>query len=442
MYKQLTLLLLVIFAFCFPACASDNSLLGTSTYLPLSLGLICGTILSASCILFALYVTNRQPQPLFHGLFLFSTLLTCLASTRDLALWQKAPEYQASFVFIAAAMTLGFFNLYRYGQLKHYLYDDRPIKLLAGLSVMSFLSIPASLAMPLDYAIGLGLVLLTSTLLTQVGLLYINYKDPIYQLPTFNWETSVICLALVALLINLLTQSAFVFSSSAIIQLMALIYLALVLWHFIGLYQHDLAEQDDKDLQLSEQMLELQFALKELQEKNEQLEKLNTLDELSGIHNRRYFDKRLLAELRRCRRELAPLSLIMFDIDHFKKFNDNHGHVAGDEVIRSVALVSSEQISRESDEIFRYGGEEYAILLPNTELDGALFLAEKVRAAIESLTVHCGDKSLDCTVSLGVACHLSEHPMQPNEFIEQADTALYQAKQNGRNQVAQYNQSR
>merc|ERR1711991_1066981 len=189
-------------------------------------------------------------------------------------------------------------------------------------------------------------------------------------------------------------------------------------------------------------MLELQFALKEVQEKNELLEKLNTLDELSGIHNRRHFDKRLLAELRRGRRELTPLSLIMFDIDHFKRCNDTYGHIAGDEVIRTVAFTAAEQLNRESDEIFRYGGEEYAILLPNTELEGASFIAEKVRSAIEALIISCGEQTLNCTISLGVACHLSEQAIQPKDFIEQADKALYQAKQNGRNQVAQYNQPR
>ena len=188
----------------------------------------------------------------------------------------------------------------------------------------------------------------------------------------------------------------------------------------------------------SDQMMELQFALRELEETNQQLEKLNTLDSLSGIFNRRHFDKRLQAELRRGRRELSTLSLILFDIDHFKKVNDTYGHTTGDEVIRSISLTASQQLNRATDEIFRYGGEEFAVLLPNTDLAGAKILAEKIRSAIENLNITLNEQTLSCKISLGVASHNSKEPIEPGFFIEMADSALYKAKQSGRNQVQIY----
>ena len=195
--------------------------------------------------------------------------------------------------------------------------------------------------------------------------------------------------------------------------------------------------EEDEDLRqkLAEQNLELQVTLRELEDRNTELEKLNTLDALSGIHNRRHFDKRIQAELRRARRELTPLSLILFDIDHFKKVNDTYGHVAGDEVIRAVALTTEEQLNRSTDEVFRYGGEEFAILLPNTEPEGAAKLAEKVRKAIEALNITTSSGTVNCTVSLGVSSSKQAEITEPNMLIDSADKALYKAKQTGRNKT-------
>ena len=204
--------------------------------------------------------------------------------------------------------------------------------------------------------------------------------------------------------------------------------------------ESDLDSDDEEQLrqQLAAQNLELQVALRELEDRNTELEKLNTLDALSGINNRRHFDKRIQAELRRARREISPLSLIMFDIDHFKKVNDKYGHVAGDEVIRAVALTASEQLSRSTDEIFRYGGEEFAVLLPSTEIDGAKRVAESIRKAIESLDIATGHGTVKCKVSLGVSCSKNETLTEPKELIELADKALYKAKNSGRNQTVLY----
>lgn len=181
--------------------------------------------------------------------------------------------------------------------------------------------------------------------------------------------------------------------------------------------------------------LELQATLAELAEKNKALEEQNTRDALTGVRNRAYFDKKLLAEMKRSRREQRPLGLVMLDIDHFKKINDQHGHVAGDAVIRGVAARISQQLKRSSDHVCRYGGEEFAIILPNTDIDGVNTLAEHIRLAIATLPLPTEIGDLAVTISAGCYSAVAEAEMAITHYTEAADRALYQAKQGGRNQV-------
>ena len=181
--------------------------------------------------------------------------------------------------------------------------------------------------------------------------------------------------------------------------------------------------------------LELQFALTELAEKNKALEEQTTLDALSGVRNRAYFDKKIQAEIKRSRREQRPLSLVMLDIDHFKQINDNHGHLAGDAVIRGVAQRIQAQLKRSSDHICRYGGEEFALILPNTDADGVLAFAEQIRASIAATPFDTEIGPLAVQISAGCYAMTADAAMVSTDYIQAADAALYQAKQAGRNQV-------
>lgn len=181
--------------------------------------------------------------------------------------------------------------------------------------------------------------------------------------------------------------------------------------------------------------LELQATLSELAEKNKALEEQNTRDALTGVRNRAYFDKKLQAEMKRSRREQRPLGLIMLDIDHFKKINDHHGHVAGDAVIRGVASRISQQLKRSSDQVCRYGGEEFAIILPNTDIEGVKTLAEQIRSVIADSALPTDIGDLAATISAGCYSAVAEADMASTHFTEAADRALYQAKDAGRNQV-------
>ena len=170
----------------------------------------------------------------------------------------------------------------------------------------------------------------------------------------------------------------------------------------------------------------------ELETSNLELEKLSRTDRLTNLNNRGYWEECLSREFARFKRTQQSTSLIMLDIDHFKKVNDTYGHMAGDEVIRQTSDVIRQSI-RDTDIPGRYGGEEFVILLINTGPDEAYILAERLRQNIESLTVSYESLEIHFTISLGIAeAGLQENHMK---WLECADSGLYTSKESGRNQT-------
>jgi diguanylate cyclase (GGDEF)-like protein len=167
------------------------------------------------------------------------------------------------------------------------------------------------------------------------------------------------------------------------------------------------------------------------------LERLATLDGLTGIANRRCFDDRLQHEWSRASRAKAPLSLIMADVDYFKRYNDAYGHQRGDDCLKTVSSVLQRLASRTSDLAARYGGEEFAVILPSTHLEGAREVAERIRAEVEAAALpHArSDVASWVTLSLGVATLFPGADGQPASLVSQADQSLYLAKEAGRNRV-------
>jgi len=162
------------------------------------------------------------------------------------------------------------------------------------------------------------------------------------------------------------------------------------------------------------------------------LAELAMKDVLTEAYNRRYFDRRLVEELDRCRRYGRSLGLVMLDLDHFKEVNDLHGHLFGDETLRrSVKAWAS--VLRSSDILARYGGEEFCVLLPETELPEASLLAERVRAATSASEIEYGGRVARITASAGVAA--SRPGDGPDDILRRVDEALYRAKAGGRNRV-------
>ncbi|NTV94473.1 MAG: diguanylate cyclase [Thiobacillus sp.] len=167
------------------------------------------------------------------------------------------------------------------------------------------------------------------------------------------------------------------------------------------------------------------------------LEQLALLDALTEIPNRRRFVQVYEQEWRRCKRHGSALSLIVVDVDHFKFYNDNHGHTAGDDVLRQVGHTLRAALKRSSDFVARYGGEEFVILLPEVDREGAHALAEQVRAEIELLRIPHPHSPVQpwITISLGGATETPDDGQSESELFSVADSALYEAKRTGRNRV-------
>lgn len=193
---------------------------------------------------------------------------------------------------------------------------------------------------------------------------------------------------------------------------------------------------NDMGMKLNQLYSEMAERGEEMARLNEQLAQLATTDGLTGLHNHRFFYERLTEEVKRAKRYQHPLSLIMSDIDHFKRYNDTLGHVAGDKALKIIAKLMSEN-ARENDLVARYGGEEIAVILPETAIDTAQLVAERMRTIIAfspelaAIAIKPGES---LTMSFGVA-QLDEVTESAKGFVRLADAMLYRAKEMGRNRV-------
>ena len=170
---------------------------------------------------------------------------------------------------------------------------------------------------------------------------------------------------------------------------------------------------------------------------DEQSRRLAATDPLTGVYNRRTFIELADKALARAQRNALPLSLLMLDLDHFKRVNDRHGHMAGDEVLRSFARLV-ETCLRYEDLLVRYGGEEFCVLLPDTTHEGAMALAERIRALVDETPLHIMRAHIHVTVSFGVYTARAGETCTVELLLGRADQALYRAKAAGRNRVATF----
>lgn len=188
-------------------------------------------------------------------------------------------------------------------------------------------------------------------------------------------------------------------------------------------------------MELKQAKEKAEFLASELRTANGKLRELANRDGLTGLFNHRYFQDELDRELQRSHRHQRSLSLLMCDIDHFKKVNDIYGHPGGDIVLRSIAELFTEAI-RMTDLVARYGGEEFAVILPETPTKGGAVFAERLRRAVEQMKCDVDGQEVKVTVSIGLAtCEEWMAQITKSSLIDSADKALYESKKNGRNRV-------
>ncbi len=188
---------------------------------------------------------------------------------------------------------------------------------------------------------------------------------------------------------------------------------------------------------LTQEVSERTQAENALQKANLELQRLAVLDDMTQIANRRRFDEYLHNEWTRLTREKAPLSLIMGDIDYFKPYNDTYGHPAGDQTLKQIARAISRAVKRPGDLVARYGGEEFSVVLPTTDIDGAMKVANRIQVEIQNLSISHARSEVGefVTLSLGVSTIRPKLESSPDELVAAADEALYEAKAQGRNRI-------
>jgi len=287
---------------------------------------------------------------------------------------------------------------------------------IAAVGFSQWLSFAALLGIMSNNAVNKGWNGTWHTVIALIGgaLLWILF-DGFRFSPETNWLATTVCI--VGLGWYVLAMNVMAFSRN------------LKLWKT----REDL-KQREQDLVTANRFL--QQSLDEIDLLQVQLREQATHDALTGLHNRGYLDSTLERELARSKREGAALSVVMIDVDHFKKFNDRYGHQAGDECLKNVARALQGSARRASDLVARYGGEEFSLVLPNTDSAAALQLAEAVRQAIEKLDMpHELSAQGRVTISVGVATMTGDSERNVASLLRAADEALYCAKGAGRNQV-------
>ncbi len=199
---------------------------------------------------------------------------------------------------------------------------------------------------------------------------------------------------------------------------------------------------EEINIQLNKEILngikmqeELEASKRELEEMNRRLYEKATKDALTGLFNRRKMTDLIEYEYDRSLRTQLPFSIVITDIDHFKTVNDTHGHDCGDQVLEEVSRILM-SMTRKQDQVSRWGGEEFLLLLPDTDTEGALTLAEKIREKIEASSCFCGETEIKITMTFGISCFSEDK--SDKKVIKEADLALYEGKNSGRNRCVAY----
>ncbi|GAA6182935.1 diguanylate cyclase [Aliiglaciecola sp. NS0011-25] len=432
----------------------------------LLLGLFFGFMLAMALSNLFFYVSTKKPSFLSYSLYVVSIALT-LATLHGIGfkyIWPDWVWLQSRSVGIFATLTILFACICTRQLLEVYKHSRTLDQLLKYSVWWLLLSVFASLSIPYYYYIMYFLVILcfASILVFVVSLLMMLRGVKLARLYLLAWSVLLVSGVLAGLesanLLEIDLPAQYFVMLGAAIETFMLAFVLVISYSIqreeqyqsqeLALLEERMArEAQEEALKLKEQAqqsleynvqertLELEIALRELSETNNELEQQTRTDSLTGIRNRKHFDKKFQAEARRCRRERSDLSLIMLDIDHFKNINDTYGHVAGDEVIKNVANILKQNLKRTTDDACRYGGEEFALILPNTDFEGAKALAQRLREIIENTVTEVDELQLKVTISAGVASTIVSGVEDEKNLLESADKALYQAKRDGRNRV-------
>ncbi|MEG3767427.1 diguanylate cyclase [Alteromonas sp. 14N.309.X.WAT.G.H12] len=429
-------------------------------------GCFYGFLMAIGVSTFFLFLTTRRPLFVFYSAYVFSLVLT-LASLAGLTRaygWSSGGWLAQHTVAVGANMAVFFVVMFTRSLLNLKSQYRTLDLILKGAAIIAIINLLMGLLLPYDVLVSVFLFLLfVNVVMTFSVICYLAAKG----ITIARYYCAAWSFVLISGVISVLDYLGIITSSipidywlilGATMEALLLAYVVAIGYsqHREQLYasnqqvllqeravllaREDLLTmqqqyQDELEYKVQERTLELEIALRELSEANEEMERLNSIDSLTGIRNRRYFDKRLLAEGRRSRREQTVLSLAIIDIDYFKHINDTYGHAAGDACICHVANLLQSILKRPSDDVCRYGGEEFGVILPNTDLQGAQMVIESMRQKVENTPVIVDGEGIQMTLSAGVSSIVVSAEEQETLLFKHADSLLYRAKQSGRNKV-------
>ena len=432
----------------------------------LALGIFFGILVAMGVSNAFLTVTTSNVSFLFYSGYIvnLALILATLHGYGFAYLWSGSALFQSKAILLFSNATIMFATLFTRSLLSISVYSGKVDKIVKALSWVYGISIVTSFFLPYSFMIKAFLLLLSFTVifimwlgiwLALKGVVVARYftiawgfllvsglsasldNVNLIQLPISSNNLLIIGGAVETLILALILAINYSHSRDDLVDAQQF---ALEQEKHANSAKENLIEaqkrhQEDLEYKVEERTLELEVTLRELSEANNELERLNAIDPLTGAHNRRHFDKRLRSEGRRSRREQTPLSLIIIDVDHFKSINDRYGHDGGDECLKHVTRVFQNHIHRPTDDLCRIGGEEFAVILPNTDIEGALHVAESMRRGLESSPLVYGNESIQLTTSAGLSTTVIVDEDHAQRLFKFADELLYEAKSAGRNRV-------
>jgi diguanylate cyclase (GGDEF)-like protein len=413
-----------------------------------ALGLFYGVMVAMLLYNLLIFLSIRDISYLYYVTYIFGWAMFQM-SLNGLAfeyLWPESPKWGnmatpffVGSTLVAAAMFARVFLETR----THMPRFDRLLKVSAGAATIATVS-----AVVASYGIAMKLgtfVALTESILIVSVALW-SLKKGVRQARFFMLAWSALLLGIMVYALKtfgVLPSNTFTEYGMQLGAAAELILLSFALAHRMRLLKEDnerIQREANESLErrVQERTQELDEALLRLSQANEKLKDLSHIDGLTAINNRAYFNEQFEFEWQRAMRVRSPVGLLMIDVDHFKRFNDTYGHLGGDACLKVVAQTIQQAIKRPADRCYRYGGEEFSALLPHTDMEGSIYIAETICRAVEALDFRIDGKRIPVTISIGVSSIIPERDFACEALISYADQALYQAKRNGRNRVESF----